>query len=85
MCKLNYESMCELLGVTKSGGKYFWHDTEHRCFEVQSRRRILVPFEMAGSAMQRLRFRPVLVDVEPDWETLKPHDPMLLPPVAVVL
>eukprot|EP00397_Hematodinium_sp_SG-2012_P008992 GEMP01009064.1.p1 GENE.GEMP01009064.1~~GEMP01009064.1.p1 ORF type:complete len:843 (+),score=244.17 GEMP01009064.1:195-2531(+) len=76
--------MFQVLGVTKSGGKYYWRDHAHRCFEVQNRRRVLVPYEMAAAAMQRSGFQPVMLDVEPEW-TLPEQDAMLFPCVAVVL
>jgi len=84
MCKLDYDSMFQLLGVNKSGGKYYWRDSAHRFFEVQNRRKVLVPFETAAAALQRMNYVPVMLDVEPDWE-LPERDAQALPCVAVVL
>jgi len=50
--------------------KYYWKDLEGREFESTSKRKVLVPFDMAASPLQAFGYSPKLVDVEPDWDSL---------------
>ncbi|CAE8649323.1 unnamed protein product, partial [Polarella glacialis] len=65
--RMDYAGVFRLLGVRHSQGKYFWKDYDGREFESASKRRVLVPFEIAAVPTEGIGFKPRKVDVEPDW------------------
>lgn len=66
--RLDYAGTLRQLGIRKEHNKYFWRDQDGRQFETTSKRRILVPFDIAAIPSQALGMKPKMVDVEPDWE-----------------
>lgn len=66
--RLDYEGTFRLLNVTPVLSRYFWKDFDGREFETSSKRKVLVPFEMAAGPCRSLGYNPKMVDVEPDWD-----------------
>lgn len=65
--RMDYSGIFRLLGVRKSESKWFWKDHDGREFETSSKRKVLVPFDLATIPAHGLGLKPVMVDVEPDW------------------
>lgn len=66
--RLDYAGTLRQLGIRKEHSKYFWRDHNGRQFETTSKRKILVPFDIAAIPSAALGLKPRMVDVEPDWE-----------------
>ncbi|CAJ1441731.1 unnamed protein product [Effrenium voratum] len=80
--RLDYANTMRMLSVRSMHGKYYWKDFEGREFESTSKRKVLVPFDMAALALQKFGYDPRLVDVEPDWPEAAATSAV---PVVVVL
>eukprot|EP00927_Polykrikos_kofoidii_P071665 TRINITY_DN67918_c0_g1_i1.p1 TRINITY_DN67918_c0_g1~~TRINITY_DN67918_c0_g1_i1.p1 ORF type:complete len:1066 (-),score=181.53 TRINITY_DN67918_c0_g1_i1:46-3141(-) len=79
--RVDYAGAFRLLGVRREAAKYFWKDHEGREFETSSKRKIILPFDIAAVTAQGLGFMPKMVDVEPDWDESASKS---IPPVPVV-
>lgn len=66
--QMDYASTFKLLNVEHAQSKYFWKDFDGRQFETTSKRKVMIPFEMAAGPCTSLGYRPKMVDVEPDWD-----------------
>lgn len=66
--RLDYAGIFRLLGVRQEASKFYWRDLEGRTFESSSKRKVLVPYDMAAMHAHALGYKPKLVDAEPDWE-----------------
>ena len=82
--KLDYPSVFRLLGVRHEQSRYSWKDFEGREFATTSKRKVLVPFDLAAIPAHGLGLRPRMVDVEPDWDPASRGNAPLVPVVAVL-
>mmetsp|Transcript_25401 Transcript_25401/g.70713 ORF Transcript_25401/g.70713 Transcript_25401/m.70713 type:complete len:993 (-) Transcript_25401:82-3060(-) len=82
--RMNYAAAFRTLKVTKMQSKYYWKDLEGRHFESASKRKVMVPFEMALIPCQDLGLMPTLLDPEPDWDPAHVGAAAAVPVVAVL-
>eukprot|EP00929_Paragymnodinium_shiwhaense_P008346 TRINITY_DN112298_c0_g1_i1.p1 TRINITY_DN112298_c0_g1~~TRINITY_DN112298_c0_g1_i1.p1 ORF type:complete len:994 (+),score=180.36 TRINITY_DN112298_c0_g1_i1:87-3068(+) len=65
--RVDYAGVFRLLGVGGKQGNYFWKDHMGREFQSVSKRKVMVPFDIAALPAQGLGYNPKVLDVEPDW------------------
>lgn len=82
--RVDYAGVCRLLGVRREQGKYYWRDREGRQFETTSKRKVMVPFDIAAVPATELGLIPKMLDVEPDWDVTILSAAVPVPVVAVL-
>ena len=79
---VDYKSALSLCNVKLYQQKYFWSDSEGRCFETSNKRKVLVPFELVAPSIKLFGLNPILVDPEPTVPVL--GEKGRIPSVAVI-
>ncbi|SJK86435.1 Translation initiation factor IF-2 [Babesia microti strain RI] len=82
MLRLDYDTCFKACNVAIGDKNYYWKDKEGRQFQSNSKRGVILPFELAAYASSSFGYKPIMVNPEPTWQDFQTKNSV---PVGVLV